>query len=50
MMVTLGKDVPVNFKGIAIGNGWVDPVSQYPEYVTFATENNLKGVTAAVAT
>jgi carboxypeptidase C (cathepsin A) len=36
MMVTLGKDVDLNFKGIAIGNGWVDPYLQYPQYADFA--------------
>jgi len=29
------------FKGIAIGNGWVDPVRQYPEYLTFANTYGL---------
>jgi len=27
--------------GIAIGNGWVDPYHQYPEYSNFAYENKL---------
>jgi carboxypeptidase C (cathepsin A) len=31
----------LNFKGIAIGNGWVDPVVQYPQYAEFAHQNNL---------
>lgn len=31
----------LNFKGIAIGNGWVDPVVQYPQYAEFAYENKL---------
>lgn len=31
----------LNFKGIAIGNGWVDPYIQYPAYAEFAYENNL---------
>jgi len=31
----------VNLKGIAIGNGWVDPYNQYPAYADFAYENNL---------
>ncbi|TNV78766.1 hypothetical protein FGO68_gene3564 [Halteria grandinella] len=31
----------LNFKGIAIGNGWVDPVVQYPQYAEFAKQNNL---------
>ncbi|WVQ79509.1 pheromone-processing carboxypeptidase KEX1 [Cryptococcus sp. DSM 104549] len=28
-------------KGIAIGNGWIDPVKQYPGYVDFAYEKGL---------
>jgi cathepsin A (carboxypeptidase C) len=40
------KEIPagslgLNFKGIAIGNGWVDPVVQYPQYAEFAYENNM---------
>ncbi len=40
------KEIPpgslgLNFKGIAIGNGWVDPYIQYPQYAEFAYENNL---------
>ena len=40
------KEIPagslgLNFKGIAIGNGWVDPVVQYPQYAEFAYENNI---------
>jgi len=31
----------LNFKGIAIGNGWVDPYVQYPQYAEFAYENQL---------
>jgi len=33
----------INLISSAIGNGWVDPVVQYPEYATFAAENNLVG-------
>jgi len=36
-------DLPLNFKGVAIGNGWVDPYVQYPQYAEFAFENNLIG-------
>ncbi|WWD20051.1 hypothetical protein CI109_104524 [Kwoniella shandongensis] len=28
-------------KGIAIGNGWIDPIQQYPGYVDFAYEKGL---------
>ena len=31
----------LNVKGVAIGNGWVDPVHQYPAYTIFALENDL---------
>eukprot|EP00347_Sterkiella_histriomuscorum_P019392 403341804 len=36
-------DLGLNFKGAAIGNGWVDPIVQYPQYAEFAYENNLIG-------
>jgi cathepsin A (carboxypeptidase C) len=38
-------DLGLNFKGIAIGNGWVDPYVQYPQYAEFAYENNLVSLT-----
>jgi cathepsin A (carboxypeptidase C) len=31
----------LNFKGIAIGNGLVSMYHQYPDYATFAVENNI---------
>jgi cathepsin A (carboxypeptidase C) len=34
-------DSSLNLKGVAIGNGWVDPYDQYPAYVEFAKLNNL---------
>lgn len=34
-------DLGLNFKGVAIGNGWVDPYVQYPQYAEFAHENKL---------
>jgi cathepsin A (carboxypeptidase C) len=40
-LVNNATDLQLNFKGIAIGNGWVDPYIQYPEYATFAYENDL---------
>jgi len=36
-----GKDVNLNLKGIAIGNGLTDPYEQYPQYATFSYENGL---------
>jgi len=29
----------INLVGVAIGNGLVDPYTQYPAYVKFAAEN-----------
>lgn len=31
----------LNLKGMAIGNGWVDPYVQYPAYADYAYENDL---------
>eukprot|EP00388_Colpodella_angusta_P012219 GDKJ01031033.1.p1 GENE.GDKJ01031033.1~~GDKJ01031033.1.p1 ORF type:complete len:492 (-),score=73.35 GDKJ01031033.1:126-1601(-) len=31
----------LNFQGIAVGNGWVDPPSQYPAYAKFGHEEGL---------
>lgn len=39
--ILASTDISVNFKGIAIGNGWVDPVRQYPEYITYASTYGL---------
>jgi cathepsin A (carboxypeptidase C) len=36
-------ELKINFKGLAIGNGLVDPFLQYPQYDTFAYENKLIG-------
>jgi len=35
------EGLQLNLKGLAIGNGWVDPYEQYPAYVEFAYSNNL---------
>ena len=34
----------LNLKGVAIGNGWVDPFYQYGAYKDFAAENNLLNI------
>jgi len=31
----------LNFQGMALGNAWVDPVTQYPAYADFAYENHM---------
>lgn len=35
------QDPKVNFKGVAIGDGWVSPQIQYPAYITFGLVNKL---------
>jgi len=37
----LRADPWINLAGIAIGNGWVDPMYQYPAYPRFATTHQL---------
>jgi len=39
----------INLKGLAIGNGWVDPIVQYAGYAAFAYKNNLIGEAAYYA-
>lgn len=39
------SDLQLNLKGLAIGNGLVDPIMQYPQYSTFSYENGLIGHT-----
>lgn len=41
-------NLKLKFKGLAIGNGLVDPYLQYPEYNTFALENQLISKTTSV--
>eukprot|EP00741_Cyanophora_paradoxa_P000869 tig00000448_g839.t1 len=36
-------DLLANLKGVAIGNGWVNPAAQYPAYAEFAYRNKLIG-------
>jgi cathepsin A (carboxypeptidase C) len=40
-LINNSTTLPIKFKGIAIGNGWVDPYLQYPAYAEFAKENKL---------
>ena len=42
------NNTDVNLAGLAIGNGWVDPYLQYPQYNTFALENDLIGKTQSI--
>lgn len=41
----------MHLKGLAIGNGWMDPLNQYPAYAEFAYEKGLikKGTPEAKA-
>lgn len=38
-------NLELNFRGSAIGNGWVDPYDQYPQYAEFAYDNGLVNTT-----
>lgn len=38
-----------NVKGLLIGNGWIDPATQYLSYLTFAYENGLVERGSAIA-
>ena len=35
------EDPWINLAGIAIGNGWVDPIYQYPAYNSFALARGM---------
>jgi carboxypeptidase C (cathepsin A) len=34
---------PIHLKGMAVGNGLVDPAEQYPQYAEFALQNGMIG-------
>lgn len=34
-------DAPAKLAGLLIGNGWIDPMNQYPAYIDFAVANGL---------
>jgi carboxypeptidase D len=35
------SQIPTQLKGLAIGNGWMDPLRQYPAYLEFAVKEKL---------
>ncbi|KZT42934.1 alpha/beta-hydrolase [Sistotremastrum suecicum HHB10207 ss-3] len=37
----LDSNVPTPLKGVAIGNGWIDAMSQYPAYVEYAAKYGI---------
>lgn len=37
----LNSNLPTPLQGVAIGNGWIDPLTQYPAYIEFAVAKNL---------
>lgn len=39
--IEISKNQDFNLKGIAIGNGWVDPFYQFPAHESFAVQNEL---------
>ena len=39
--IVKNSDEDIKLKGVAIGNGWVDPYEQYPAYIEFSYENKL---------
>jgi len=40
-VASTGKPLGLNLKGVAIGNGWVNPYVQYPYYAEFTHKKNL---------
>lgn len=37
----LDANLPPTFKGIAIGNGWIDARRQYPSYLEYGLKHGL---------
>ena len=40
-MESTSLPIATQFKGIAIGNGCIDPATQYPAYAEFAFDRNI---------
>ncbi|CAG8808150.1 27057_t:CDS:2, partial [Dentiscutata erythropus] len=38
---TTDNKLKYNLRGVAIGNGWIDPIAQYNAYYTFSVKHNL---------
>ncbi|KAF9351499.1 Cell death protease [Mortierella sp. AD094] len=34
-------EIPYNLKGLAVGNGWIDPLTQYTSYIPFVVQHGL---------
>jgi len=37
-------EVPINLKGVGLGDGWVDPIAQYKSFPVYGYENGLIGL------
>jgi len=44
----LSSNLDVPLKGIAIGNGWIDPKKQYPSYLDYSVKMGILQENSAV--